>query len=63
MEHINSARLIAMSRAWAHAQQYLLETWEEEHLLECHECQCQLEIFLGQVETALEDEIAGNSKW
>jgi hypothetical protein len=63
MNHINPERLLAMSEAEDDDQRYPLQNWEEEHLLECHECQNRLEILVGQVETALDDEIAGNSKW
>jgi len=63
MKHINPARLFALSEAEAPDWQYSLETSEKTHLLECDECQYRLEIFMGQAENALDDEIAGNSKW
>jgi hypothetical protein len=63
MKHIKPMRLFDLSDAKVHNRVFFLESWEEEHLLECGECQDRIEIFASQAETAFDDEIAGSSKW
>ena len=62
MNHIGSMRLLDVAQDQINKRPFSLTSLEEEHLLECIECQESLADFFTTVDTALDNKIDDSSK-